>query len=365
MVVKFKMCMTFVLGLMVAACTTRTTATPISEISPTPTSIASAIATPTSIPEIPSTPLSTVSMDDRLLASISGNKDAILAEAPEGIGPDEIVFLQGFIWTHSDYGYVIQIDPTNNKMISAVKTDTTSDPNHYCQGLGTDGNDIWACSASGDADHWKIDVVRVDPTSGHVEATFEVEKIFNQFYMPYALDQIWVLSGNADKLIGIDVNTDQPNPAIELGAHCLQLAAFDNFLYVTCRQDNLILKIDPVKKEVVSRQTLEGPDFIVVDKNGVWVSNNNAITRLDTQSLEPLVKISGISYSDIYPTEGAIWIWEYEKAVLYKIDPATNQVVELIKPDKPYIKGGGILVTSDSIWLSATEDELLLRLGLK
>jgi hypothetical protein len=198
-----------------------------------------------------------------------------------------------------------------------------------------------------------------------VVATIDVGKIFNQLYMPYLLDQIWVLSGNADKLIGIDGKTNQPNPAIELGVRCLQLAASDKFLFATCKQDNLVIKIDPVKKEVVARRTLQGPDFIAARRDGIWVSQSNALTRLDSESLKPIVTLAGISSGDIYPAEDVVWIWGYEEAVLRKIDPATNQVVELIKPAKPYIKGGGMLVTSDSIWLSATEDELLLRLRLK
>ena len=113
-----------------------------------------------------------------------------------------------------------------NSMVSAVKIDATTDRYHYCQELGTDGENIWACSAAGDADHRRIDVVRVDPSTQRVTATVEVGKIFYQFDMPFLNNQIWALSGrNGEKLIGIDVRTNRPNPAIELGARCLQLTA--------------------------------------------------------------------------------------------------------------------------------------------
>ena len=321
--------------------------------------------TPTPAPEIAAAPRSTVSMDDRLLASIDSKEHPLASSALFGNHPEEIVFANGFVWVHLVNGHLIQVDPNTNQMVNALKTDTTSNSRHYCQGLGTDGKDIWVCSAAGQEDDKTIDVVRVDTSTQQIVATFEIGKLWDQLYMPFAQNQIWVLTENGSKLVGIDVTNNQANPAIDLGIRCFHLAALDNILYASCGSDQLVLKIDPEKKEIIAQQNVKDPFFIFAASNGIWVSQSSSITRLDPESLNPIVTITGISASDINATESAVWVWEYEKGILYQIDPATNEVAELIKPETPFLTGGGVLATADSLWLTVDENDLMLHLRLK
>ena len=119
----YKISLLAMVALLLAACT----ATPLQEPTPTPISVPTILPTPSSI----------VSIEERLLAIIDIKY------------PDELAFIQGFIWVKTDDGHVVQVDPATNSVVSDIKVDTTSDPYHYCQGLGTDGENIWACSASG------------------------------------------------------------------------------------------------------------------------------------------------------------------------------------------------------------------------
>lgn len=333
----YKNSLLVMVALMLAACTT----IPAQETIPTPTSVPTILPTPSSI----------VSFEERLLATIDIKY------------PDELTFVQGFIWVKTDDGHVIQVDPATNRVVGDIKVDATSDPYHYCQGLGTDGENIWACSASGDDDHRTIDVVRIDPRSQSVVETVKVEKIFDQFNMPFLLNQIWVLSGNGDKLVGIDVTTNQPSPAIDLGARCFQVAAVSRSLLVTCRLDNLILRIDPEKMEVTERLTFTSPRNIAATENGIWLSQDNAVARLDIESLKPVITFTNLSNADLFATQEAVWV-RLENGFLYRIDPASNELMEQIKTDQS-LSIGSILVTPDSIWTTAGDDDLLVRLSLK
>jgi len=292
-----------------------------------------------------------VPFEERLLATIDIKN------------PDELVFVQGFIWVKTDDGHLIQVDPATNTVVGDIKMDTTSDPYHYCQGLGTDGENIWACSASGDENQRNIDVVRIDPNSQSVVETLKIGKVFDQFNMPFLLNQIWVLAGNGDKLVGIDITTNQPSPAIDLGARCFQVAEVNNSLLVTCRLDNLMLRIDPEKMEVTERLTFPGPHSITATGNEIWLSQDNAVVRLDTESLNPVVVFTNLSNADIFITEEAVWV-RLENGFLYRIDPANNGLIEQIKTDQS-LSMGSILVTPDSIWTTAGDDDLLIRLSLK
>jgi outer membrane protein assembly factor BamB len=308
-----------------------------------------------------------MSLDTLLLATVNINEHPLATAGMFGNHPDEIVFAGGFIWTKTDNGHVIQVDPATNTMVGAIKVDTTTDSDHYCQGLGTDGENIWACSASGEEEDRTIDVVRIDPETQSVVATVKVGKTFDQFDMPFLANQIWVLSGNGDKLVGIDASTNQPGLAIELGTRCFQLAVVDKVLLATCALDNLVLQIDPEKREVTAQLILQSPRNIAATENGVWVIQDNAIVRLDPDTLHPVVtftNLPGIGYTgDIFATEEAVWVRQ-ESGFLYRIDPTSNELIEQIKPDQ-ILTGGSVLVTSDSIWTTANEDDLLIRLGLE
>jgi outer membrane protein assembly factor BamB len=308
-------------------------------------------ATPTSAPTILPTPSSIVPFEKRLLATIDIKY------------PDELVFVQGFIWVKTDDGHVIQVDPATNSVVGDIKVDTTSDPYHYCQGLSTDGENIWACSASGDENNRTIDVVRIDPSAKSVVETVKAGKIFDQFKMPFLLNKIWVLSGNGDKLVGIDITTNQSSPTIDLGVRCLQVEAAGKSLLVTCRMDNLVLRIDPEKMEVTDRLTFSSPLNIAATENGIWLSQGNAVARLDMKSLNPIAIFTNLFNADIFATKEAVWV-RLENGFLYRIDPVSNELVEQIKTDQS-LSIGSILVTSDSIWTTASDDNILIRLSIK
>ena len=324
-------------ALILAACT----ATASQETTPTPISV----------PEILPTPSLIVPFETRLLATIDIKY------------PDELVFVQGFIWVKTDDGHVIQVDPATNSVVGDIKVDTTSDPYHYCQGLSTDGANIWACSASGDENNRTIDVVRIDPSAKSVVETVKVGKIFDQFKMPFLLNKIWVLSGNGDKLVGIDITTNQPGPAIDLGLRCFQVEAVGKSLLATCRMDNLVLRINPEKMEVTDRLTFSSPLNIAATENGIWLSQGNTVARLDTESLNPVAIFTKLFNADIFATKEAVWV-RLENGFLYRIDPVSNQLVEQIKTNQS-LSIGSILVTSDSIWTTASDDDVLIRLRIK
>lgn len=330
----------------------------------TPTLMPEVTATVVSMPKIPFTPESIISLDERLLAAIKIDEHPLSTPQMVGNYPEEMVFVQGFIWTRTVNGHVVQIDPATNTILSAINVETIPhDLDHYCQGLGTDGEDIWACSARGSEDDRTIDVVRVDPAAQAVVQTFEVDKIYDQGYLVFLVNQIWVLTGKGDQLIGIDVTTNEITPAIDLGVRCFQLAVIDETLYATCAPDNLVLQIDPLKRKVTRRIDIKNPRLISGNENSLWIVGDRSIVRLDSKTLNPIVEFGPIgSVGDILVTNDAVWI-NQEGGFVYRIDPFSNKIIEQIKrSDYPYV--GTLLVTIDSLWITDTEGYLLYRLSL-
>ncbi len=296
------------------------------------------------------TPAAIVPLDERLLAAIDIRF------------PDEVVAAQGYIWVKTDDGHVVQVDPATNMVIGAVKVDTTSDPYHYCQGLSSDGDSLWVCSAAGDADHHRIDVVQVDPSTRQVLATVAVNKIFDQFAMPLLLNQVWVLADSGTSLVGVNATTGAMSPALDLGVRCFQLVAQANTLLAACTLDDLVLRIDPELGRVTERVTVDHPRNIYATATAVWVARDNAVVRLNPQTLAPVVEFTGLT-GDLFVSDEAVWV-RTVNGFLYRIDPASNAIVEQIESAEDYSMGS-VLAAAGSLWTTAGEDDVLLRLSIE
>jgi DNA-binding beta-propeller fold protein YncE len=241
-----------------------------------------------------------------------------------------------------------------------VKVDTSSDPYHYCQGLGTDGTAIWACSASGGEDEQTIDVVRLDPATNSVTQTVDVGMIFDQFEMPFVADRIWVLTGAGDTIVGIDAATGDPTSSIELDARCTQLAEVDASLMAVCPSDDAILVIDPLEGSVTQRVAIEGPRYIDGNANGLWVALERSIVRLDPGTMTPVAEYSPFpGVLDLDASGDAVWV-RHGIGFLIRIDPATGAVIEQIEPTES-LGPGSVLVFDDSVWATANDEGVLYR----
>lgn len=298
-------------------------------------------------PNILPTPAASVPLDTLRLATIKIRN------------PDVITVLNGFVWVKTDDGRVVQVDPSTNQVIGELKVDTAQDVSRYCQSFGSDGTNLWACSAGNET----IDVVRIDPGERKIVTTVKVATIFDQFHMPFFSNRIWVLSGNADKLVGIDVTTNQPGQAIELGVSCFQLAATDDALVATCQRENLILKIDPTTGQITGRMMLDEPEMIAAAGDAIWVGTKSGVVRLAGSDLRLIATFSGIvlgSAGDISATKEVVWVRQ-QGGFLYELDAQTNTIRRQIVAD-PNLSGGSVSFSKDSVWTTAADDNVLIRL---
>lgn len=273
---------------------------------------------------------------------------------------DELAYVQGYIWTKTEKGFVFKIDPATNTVVGQLKVDVTPDIEHYCQGLGGDGEHVWACSARGGFDDEKhIDVVAVDPATLQILATVPVDKVFDQFVLPHLDHRIWVLTGNGSTLVGIDTTTFEPGPALDLGARCTNLATAGAVLVAACTVDNQVLRIDPTASPAITaRTTITEPYMLGGNAQGVWVLRESELVRLDPVTLAPAARLTHLPSlgreGGIYVTDDAVWI-RRPGDFLFQIDPATNQIdLQITGPGQPF--GGSVLITED--WLWTTDYEL-------
>jgi streptogramin lyase len=276
-------------------------------------------------------------------------------------GPDWSTSHGGYVWIKRDNGMVTRIDPRTNKPTGDVIADTKSEEQFgqtLCQGIGSGGGAIWSCSGS--------DVVRIDPEQLKVTKSLPVAKVFDSGRLVFAADKIWVLTGEGDRLVGIDPSTSSVGTTVELPIPCNELGPGPEMVWAICPRDGKVLGIDPAGASVDVELELENPTVAFATERDLWVGSAGDLVRFDLEKLEPVAQFASLdptSEGDLRVDGANVWV-RSPAGFLYRIDAATNAVAERIEPPSP-LSGGAVLVEAGSVWATAYNDNLLVRLRAK
>lgn len=268
-------------------------------------------------------------------------------------GPDWLTFHDGFLWVKRDDGFVTRIDPGSNTPSGEVEADTKSD--RLCQGIGSGGGAVWSCSGS--------DIVRIDPDRLEVVASIAVPKVFAQGRLVFADGKIWVISGEGDRLVGVDASTNEIGPMVELPVLCNELGPGPDTVWVVCPDAGALLAVDPVAAEVTDQVELAAPSAAFGTETDVWVFYEEGLVRIDVESLEQVARFPKLEAGlagDVAVEGDEVWV-RTEPGFLHRIDAASNTVAERIVPEET-LSGGAVLVDAESVWTTAYDDNVLLRL---
>jgi hypothetical protein len=137
-------------------------------------------------------------------------------------------------------------------------------------------------------------------------------------------------------------------------------------VWVTLPDKDELLRIDPADGSIVAEIPVgAGPRFLAVGEGGVWVQNNRdgTVTHVDqdgavvaTISVDP----SGIDGGDIATGGGFVWA-RITRALVAKIDPATDAVVAVYGPGKG---SGSVAADDEAAWITAHDVSSIWRLPL-
>jgi streptogramin lyase len=271
--------------------------------------------------------------------------------------PDGLAAFGEHVFVKTDDGHVVRVDAVSGEVVDDVRVDTSTDSGHYCQGIGSDGKTLWACSAG----LHTTEVYRLDPDSLDVTEKVPVDKLFDQLSLPVVAGKVWVLAGSGDRLTAIDTATGKTRTT-KLGRRCFQLAATETSVYATCLLTDELVAVDAVTGKVTATAEVPNPTNVSVAGDGVWVSGGGGVLRLSTD-LEPRLLFPGLTAGqegDLVAAADAVWVRQAE-GFLFRIDPAAGTVAAQYAID-PVPSGGSVLVTDAGVWLSAYDDNTIYRL---
>jgi hypothetical protein len=274
------------------------------------------------------------------------------------IGPDWMAAAFDSVWVKRDDGHVSRLDAATGAVQAEIDTSVTSD--ELCQGLGVSATAVYTCSGA--------DVVRIDPASNEVRGTAEAGKIWAQGRLIAYDDQIWVLAGEGDQLVGVSDADLAVSDPISLPVACSDLAFGPSAIYAVCPAADRVIRIDPSAGKVTADATVPDPYSASVNGAGVWVGTADGIVRLDPVTLSRGATVAGVvpgSFGTVWADLEAVYVRRIS-TYLTRIDAATALVTHTLTvpfDDGMFDGGGDVIGVDGALWTSDSEAGVVVRLN--
>ncbi len=268
--------------------------------------------------------------------------------------PDWLASGFGSLWVKRDDGAVVRLS-SKGKVQATIDADIYQPP--VCQGLGVTADAVWACATEGT-------IIRIDPETNDVVAKVEVPKVNEQGRLVSFGSQVWLLTGDGDRLTGISEETNQVGDSIELGSFCTESAdtITGSTLWVACASEGVLLRVDLEKKKVTGKVTDLPLATSVSVGEDVWVGFEKGLARIDPSSLDVTMLQEAVSPNRVRAIGDHVWVREEGgEAFLSRIDASSAEVGQVVVADD-LPSGGDVLELDGVVWASAYDDGTVVRL---
>jgi hypothetical protein len=268
--------------------------------------------------------------------------------------PDWLAADGDHVYVRRDTGHIEVLDPVTGVITATIDVEFDYS-GHFCAGIGAGPAGVWSCKST--------DVVHVDPDSGEVGAPLGVNKSAEQGHLITAFERVWVLLGDGSTLAAVDPESGTVTDEIALGVRCLDVAADESSVWVSCALADAVLRVDPASAEVMDRIDVTEPRGVVFSEGAVWIGGVSAVVRLDAVTLDVVATIDGGvgRAGAIAADDAGIWV-RRAGAPMRRIDTATNAVTDEL--DLEVDSGGDVLVAHGAVWTTAYDDAALFRIDL-
>lgn len=275
-------------------------------------------------------------------------EDVTVAQLTLPGDPDWLAVDEHGVWVQRNSGELAVVDPATNEVSRSVQLGATE----LCGGIGASYGAVWTCVTS--------DVLRLDPVTLEVVARLAVGKQAVQGHLVGGFDRVWVLTSDGSTLVGIDPATNEVATEFELPARCTDVTLGDDALWLPCKVDDRVLKVDPTTGEVLLDLALDNPVSVAVDGD-VWLGTATTTLQLDPDSGEVLLEGDAGSAPDGGVALDADSVWVRNGTdFLIRLDRATGERRQQITAEE-LTSGGDLLVIDGDVWTTAFDDQVLFR----
>lgn len=265
----------------------------------------------------------------------------------------------GMVWVLPDaeFGddrevYALQgIDPETNTV-----TATFSRVESGCN--GPRGRSVWVCDGSV--------IRRLDPRTGEVQATLEIEMSNRQGPIPTDDQGLWYLEIEGTELLHIGFDGTELG-RVDLGIICDQVGLTEQHAFVTCGGDSILKVVDLAQLEVVGENdSLQQLGVVTGAGDRVWLGfahGSGGVGWIDAALDSGEVDGSPEVSLGCLAVEGdRVWARGTDLH-LVRIDAATATVTETFASERN-LGAGCVTVADGSVWVSSVPFGTVRRLDL-
>jgi virginiamycin B lyase len=145
----------------------------------------------------------------------------------------------------------------------------------------------------------------------------------------YGFGGVWIqVDPPVDQVVKVDEVTGKVAVRIDRGRSA---AVAQEAVWVATGTETQ--KIDPTTGRVLLTSGTPGASYVTVGAGGVWVPSPNGVTRLDpaTGAAVARIVLDVPGVTEIAVSDDAVWVTDKIGGTVTRIDPATNEVVAIIK----------------------------------
>jgi virginiamycin B lyase len=178
---------------------------------------------------------------------------------------------------------------------------------------------------------------------------------------------IWmIIEGAPRKLIKVDPTSLRVAARYDIDGSPTGVRVGLGAVWITDSIHSILHRFDPATGKIVADIKVgRAPQFFAVGEGAVWTMNqiDGTISRIDPATNTVVATINlgeQIEGGDIAVGGGFVWL-RGSQTLLFKIDPATNEIVAVYGPES----GSGSVAADDSaVWITAHDVETAWRLPL-
>jgi virginiamycin B lyase len=252
-------------------------------------------------------------------------------------------------------GSVVRLDPATGSVAQTITGISVTQTRVSIPGLAAGEGGVWVGSLP--------NVEHVDPTSGTISGIITVHSFTAQPVVGFRT--VWVVSGN--ELLRIDPATDALLPSVRLtppGADSTfgagYLAVDEGAVWVSL--GNGIIKVNPIRNEVIRRIDTGVVDGIAAGAGGVWVIDTlfGQLTKIDPASSKIVGSLEVPGSPDaITVGDGSVWLLDRDVGTVLEIDAATLTPGDTVRVGSDEID---ITFGAGAVWLADGTGNSLTRI---
>lgn len=225
------------------------------------------------------------------------------------------------------------------------------------------GDLVWVARAGNGMDS----LVAIDPGTARITRGLGTEDLWSNL----ALTDGGFWTAGADLVLRVDARTGRPD-SIPLpgGSHPGDLVLAEGSIWVATNGDGKVLRIDPASRSVIASiqvgetMSMDNPLRLAAGGGAIWVLTlfgDENLHRIDpaTNTVTGSVDDVGDGTVGVAFGEGSVWVAGVHDGTIYRVDPATLEVLARIPVDKRPV---AVAVGEGAVWVGKLGDGTVDRI---